>query len=259
MSVSSSITGGCGSAAGGGGTGDVAGPSSATDNALARFDATTGKLLQDGVVTESDAGALSGATQLSVDNLRLDGNTVSSTDANGNINLTPNGTGDVVVADAADLSWSDILIARLAGPVLRVMDLAKTAHRTLQARAFEAHNGTTLKAALDPASSIGGLRLASDGAVGWESATSPYAGAVDAILTRPAAGVVSADTSAKGNGLAVLKFGGGRCLGLTSSAGAASTTEYSTDGDWGLHENTGTGAIHLARNKAGAIKSVALT
>lgn len=43
---------------GGGGSGDVAGPASATDNALVRFDATTGKLVQNSVVTLSDAGAL---------------------------------------------------------------------------------------------------------------------------------------------------------------------------------------------------------
>ena len=36
-------------------------------------------------------------TKLIVDNLSLDGNTVSSTDVNGNINLSPNGTGDVIV------------------------------------------------------------------------------------------------------------------------------------------------------------------
>lgn len=35
-----------------------------------------------------------------VDNLNLNGNTVSSTDTNGNINLTPNGTGSVVVSKA---------------------------------------------------------------------------------------------------------------------------------------------------------------
>lgn len=35
--------------------------------------------------------------QLNVDNLRLDGNTLSSTDTNGDINLTPNGTGMVVI------------------------------------------------------------------------------------------------------------------------------------------------------------------
>ena len=79
--------------------GDVVGPSSATDNALARFDGTTGKLIQNAIAILSDAGALSGLTQLDVDNLRLDGNTLSSTDANGDINLTPDGTGNVAVTN----------------------------------------------------------------------------------------------------------------------------------------------------------------
>ena len=37
------------------------------------------------------------ADQLNVDNLRLDGNTISSTDTNGNITIDPNGTGNVTV------------------------------------------------------------------------------------------------------------------------------------------------------------------
>jgi len=78
---------------GGGGAGDVAGPSSSTDNALARFDAATGKILQDGPVVESDAGALSGVTLLTVDNLRFDGNTLSSIDTNGDVLVVPNGAG----------------------------------------------------------------------------------------------------------------------------------------------------------------------
>ena len=45
--------------------GDVVGPSSATDNAVARFDTTTGKLLQNSVVTVSDTGATTGITTLS--------------------------------------------------------------------------------------------------------------------------------------------------------------------------------------------------
>jgi hypothetical protein len=39
-------------------TGDVIGPASATDNALVRFDTTTGKLIQDGTITQSDTGTL---------------------------------------------------------------------------------------------------------------------------------------------------------------------------------------------------------
>jgi hypothetical protein len=38
------------------------------------------------------------AAKIDVDNLRLDGNTIISTDTNGDINLTPDGTGSVVVS-----------------------------------------------------------------------------------------------------------------------------------------------------------------
>jgi hypothetical protein len=41
----------------GGGSGDVAGPASATDEAIARFDTATGKLIQSSVATINDAGA----------------------------------------------------------------------------------------------------------------------------------------------------------------------------------------------------------
>lgn len=77
-------------------TNKVTGPASATDNAVTRYDGTTGKLVQDSVVTIDDVGVTSGITQLNVDNIRVDGNTISSTDTNGNLTLDPNGTGDVV-------------------------------------------------------------------------------------------------------------------------------------------------------------------
>ena len=46
------------------GLGDVVGPASATDNAIARFDTTTGKLLQNSVVAVGDTGAVTGVTTL---------------------------------------------------------------------------------------------------------------------------------------------------------------------------------------------------
>jgi hypothetical protein len=42
-----------------------------------------------------------GTGSASVDNLQFDGNTISSTDTNGNINITPNGTGAVVIPTAS--------------------------------------------------------------------------------------------------------------------------------------------------------------
>lgn len=54
-----------------------------------------GTLTVEGAVTINNT--LGGVTRLDVDNLRLDGNTISSTDTNGNINITPDGTGLVAL------------------------------------------------------------------------------------------------------------------------------------------------------------------
>ena len=51
ITVSSSLAGG-----------DVVGPAGATDNAIARYDTATGKLIQNSVVTIDDAGAVTGLT-----------------------------------------------------------------------------------------------------------------------------------------------------------------------------------------------------
>lgn len=54
-------------ATGGGGTGDVIGPSSATDNAITRFDTTTGKLIQNSTVTLDDTGNIINANSIGFD------------------------------------------------------------------------------------------------------------------------------------------------------------------------------------------------
>lgn len=54
--------------ASGGGSGDVVGPASATDNAIARFDTTTGKLIQNSVVTIDDTGNMAGVVLDDFDN-----------------------------------------------------------------------------------------------------------------------------------------------------------------------------------------------
>jgi hypothetical protein len=48
-----------------------------------------------GTIDGVSIGATTAATIINVDNLRLDGNTISSTDTNGNVVIAPNGTGDV--------------------------------------------------------------------------------------------------------------------------------------------------------------------
>jgi hypothetical protein len=58
-------------------------------------------------------GSISGVTQLNVDNLRLDGNTLSSTDTNGPVVVAPNGTGSVRVGSAtAALPGAKLQVAK---------------------------------------------------------------------------------------------------------------------------------------------------
>lgn len=74
--------------------GDVIGPSSATDNAVARFDGITGKLIQNSVVVISDAGAVTGVTDLTI-----------STFTAGSVLFA--GTAGILTQDNANFFWDD--------------------------------------------------------------------------------------------------------------------------------------------------------
>jgi hypothetical protein len=54
--------------------GDVAGPASATDNAVARFDTTTGKLIQNSLVLIGDTGSVTGVNALTAESLVVNNN-----------------------------------------------------------------------------------------------------------------------------------------------------------------------------------------
>jgi len=81
----------------------------ADDLAVATVDTTnievTNIKAKDGTAAATIAdstGAITVSSQLNVDNLRLDTNTISSTDTNGNIVLTPNGTGQINLTKIVD-------------------------------------------------------------------------------------------------------------------------------------------------------------
>jgi hypothetical protein len=82
-----------------GASGDVVGPASSTDNALARFDTTTGKLIQNSVGILSDAGVLTGLTGIT---------------SSGSITFSSLTSGRVIFAgasglltDSSDLFWDN--------------------------------------------------------------------------------------------------------------------------------------------------------
>ena len=80
----------------GSGSGDVVGPASSTDNALARFDSTTGKLLQNSAATLDDSGVLtlSGSMTRSPASITLTANagTLDVTKGYSTVTITANST-----------------------------------------------------------------------------------------------------------------------------------------------------------------------
>ena len=58
-------------------------------------------------VIVASSTAIAGVTQLDVDNVRVNGNTISTTDSNGDLVLDPNGSGDVDVNSSKIINVTD--------------------------------------------------------------------------------------------------------------------------------------------------------
>lgn len=114
-----------------GGTGDVVGPGSATDNALARFDGTTGKLIQDSSITLSDAGILTRAGTIEFDVSGFDVESTGFVYMQGAVgNIYNDGSGDWTVennfAALVSLSAPRVWIAEGLAGNGKEFDLTKT-------------------------------------------------------------------------------------------------------------------------------------
>ncbi len=109
---------------------------SGTLNHLLRSDGTN--WVQTTATTLTSADVLSGLTQLNVDNLRLDGNTFSSTNANGIITYSPNGSG-------YNAFTKDITLETAANPSITIYsdDLLGSSYLTLVD--FDLNNSSIIK------------------------------------------------------------------------------------------------------------------
>jgi hypothetical protein len=124
-----------------------------------------------GTIDGATIGATTATTgkfsQLDVDNLRLDANTISSTDTNGNITLTPNGTGEVTISKlnvtgVATLANGAILGTPASGAVTNLTGTASiNINGTVGATTPAAATVTTLTATADSAfTSTGSVTVA---------------------------------------------------------------------------------------------------
>lgn len=226
-------------------------PATTTVDALVTYGDTVGSSLTASSAKATSSGAVSGVTQMDVDNLRLDANTISSTNTNGHINLAPNGSGQITIPNgsmsAPAISLASAPSAAGIGNTPAGFGLihSSTIYTDLRVNALALRGGTATPGL--STASPGLLPDFTDGDTGVGSAGSNQlsliAGNVECVRVTSAGSV----------------FGGGSNFkGFTTTAGAPSLTEYPANKDWGFHLNTGTGAVVLAYNLSGTIKTVAL-
>jgi len=109
------------------GAGDVSGPASSTDNALARFDLATGKLLQNGVVIADDSGNLSGIGNITLSGT-VDGIDIA-TDVAANTAKVTNAThtGDVTGSEALTIAANAVTTSKILDSNVTLAKLADIA------------------------------------------------------------------------------------------------------------------------------------
>jgi hypothetical protein len=97
-----------------------------------------------GTIDGVTIGTASAVTELQVDNLNLNGNAITSTDTNGNIAITPNGTGEV------DITKVDIAAGEIDGTVIGANSAAAGTFTNLTASTdLTLATGATVTAILD--------------------------------------------------------------------------------------------------------------
>ncbi len=100
--------------------------------------------IDSGTIDGVTIGASSAITELQVDNLNLNGNAITSTDTNGNIALTPNGTGEV------DITKVDIAGGEIDGTIIGANSAAAGTFTNLTASTnLTLASGATVTAILD--------------------------------------------------------------------------------------------------------------
>jgi len=245
--------------------GDVVGPASATDNAIARFDTTTGKLIQNSVVTVSDTGAATGFTTLAAstsvttpivqatnsaglalknsagttqmsmgagggDNLSINVST-NLDGTNAQIDISPTGTGHVHIKPTGVNS------VEIAPTYIGEMDNITIGAITPAAGSFTnlSVTGTT---SFDGSQGTAGQVLTSAGTGATPTWTTPTTGTVTSVTgTSP---VVSS---------------GGNTPAISMPAATTSVSGYLTSTDWNTFNSKGSGTVTSVSGTAGRITS----
>ena len=190
-------------------SGDVTIKALGVTNAQLAGSIANSKLVNDGITIGSDDTSLGGTitdlnglTSIDVDNLTLDGNTLSSTDSNGNIALAPNGTGSVTVPSGyegrAGFTADSLVNKTYVDSVANGLDVKKSVRVATTANLGATYNnsaGTLTNSGSQAAIAIDGITLVADDRVlvkdqstaaqnGFYKVTTVGDGSTNWVLTR---------------------------------------------------------------------------
>jgi len=253
VTIGSGITFAAGTLSATGSGGDVVGPASATDNAIARFDTTTGKLIQNSVVTISDTGATTGVTTLGASTSvttpivqasnsaglslkNASGTTQMSVGAGGGDNMSVNVSTNLNGTNAQiDISPTGTGHVHIKPTGTGSVEVAPTNVGTIDNMTIGA---TTPKNANFVDLSVTGT-LSFDAAQGTAGQVLTSSGAgVTPIWTTPTTGTVTSVT-----GTAPVVSSGGTTPAISMAAASASANGYLTSTDWTTFNNKGSGTV----------------
>ncbi len=226
-------------------SGDVVGPASATDNALARFDTTTGKLVQNSLVCSPDAQAVTTpGLALCTDPdtgpywpaantyaIAAGGKDVArfetATNAVNYLDVTPGASGASVKVSAVGTNADLDLAPSAVGREVNIRESPGSGNGgTVNASIFKYSAGVRDSTNFVQLAATG-LFLGSGRRISWQSADS-YNGGDDTGLSRIAAGVIGAGTGSAGSVAGWMRTAG-KVYKAADETVSASTTLQSDD------------------------------
>lgn len=207
--------------------GDVVGPASSTDNAIARFDLTTGKLIQNSGVIIDDSNNVSGVNTLTTTNLIVNDDTTLGGSNADSIAVNARITTDLEPAtnNAKDIgtsgrNWRDGFFGRN----LDTVNLSVT--------------GTT---SFDGSQGTAGQVLTSAGTGATPTWTTPTTGTVTSVT-----------------GTAPIASSGGATPAISISQATTSTDGYLSSTDWNTFNGKGSGTV-TSVGGTGTVNGITLT